>query len=367
MKTSRKSKNTSSRSNAARRDPYRDAGVNIEAGDAVVDWLLNTGKSKTSGSRGAKGVRRVGEIVSGIGGFAGLFRPEFKRCKDPLLVASTDGVGTKLLLGLEHNALEGLGQDLVAMCANDLYTIGARPMFFLDYYATGKLDPKQFRSVLTGIRNSCNTCSMALLGGETAELPGLYEGKHFDLAGFVVGLVDGRNHLGPQHVKAGDILYAVESSGFHSNGYSLIRKWLSRGKGRTPKSLISRILAPTRLYPEIPQLLDELGTKGFHALANITGGGISGNLPRVLPNGTTASIVPALLPTQKWMREFIDANTDSWRDVEHVFNLGAGMIAVVPKSGTARFERAAHNVGLAVHAIGDVRKGRGEAKVVYND
>jgi len=337
-------------------DPYKAAGVDIVAGDAAVDWLVASSKTKKSDSR-------LGRVLSGIGGFAGLFAPNFRGMKNPVLVASTDGVGTKLLLGLQTGLVEGLGQDLVAMCVNDLYTIGARPLFFLDYFATGKLDPKQFKKVLTAIKRSCDACSMSLLGGETAELPGLYEGKHFDLAGFVVGVVDEKRRLGPHLVESDDLIFAIESSGFHSNGYSLLRKWT--GPGKLPAKLAKQLMAPTRLYPEIPDLWDELGPGGMHAVANITGGGISGNLPRVMPKNTEAHIVPGLIPTPGWMRDFIETNTSDLADVEHVFNLGAGMIAIVPRKGAARFERAATKRGLGVSAIGEVRSRRGEARVVY--
>ena len=337
-------------------DLYKSAGVDIAAGDAAVDWLLASPQKKTSASP-------YGRVLSGIGGFAGLFAPNFRGIKKPLLVASTDGVGTKLLLGLQTGLIDGLGQDLVAMCANDLYTIGARPLFFLDYFATGKLDPKQFKRVLTAIKNSCDTCGMSLLGGETAELPGLYEGKHFDLAGFIVGVVDEKRRLGPHLVKPGDLIFALGSSGFHSNGYSLVRKWA--GPGKLPSKLARQLMAPTRLYPEIPELWDELGEGGLHAVANITGGGISGNLPRVMPKNTEAHIVPGLLPTPPWMKEFIEAHTSELSDVEHVFNLGAGMIAIVPRKGASRFEKAASHKGLEVTPIGEIRKRRGEARVTY--
>ena len=240
-------------------DPYQSAGVDVHKGDALVEWLQAT---KPSPSK-KNGPRTFGQAVAGIGGFAGLFRPDFGKMKDPLLIASTDGVGTKLLLGIKHKALNGLGHDLVAMCVKDLYTVGGTPLFFLDYFATGQLDTKQFKSVLASIKSACVYCNTPLLGGETAELPGLYEKGHFDLAGFVIGVVDGKKALGPERVKVGDKLYAIESSGFHSNGYSLVRSWLDKRKTPASPALIKKIMTPTRIYREIPGLVETLGNKSF--------------------------------------------------------------------------------------------------------
>jgi phosphoribosylformylglycinamidine cyclo-ligase len=346
------------------KDPYQSAGVDVHKGDALVEWLQATKSSP--GKSSSKGPRTYGAAVAGIGGFAGLFRPDFRKMKDPLLIASTDGVGTKLLLGIQHNALSGLGHDLVAMCVNDLYTVGGSPLFFLDYFATGQLDTRQFKSVLASIKSACVYCSTPLLGGETAELPGLYEKGHFDLAGFVIGVVDGKCALGPEQVKAGDKLYAIASSGFHSNGYSLIRKWLSDRKKPASPALIKKIMTPTRIYREIPGLVDTLGNKSFHALANITGGGISGNLPRVIPNGMICEIDKSALPTPKWMTDFVQESGATFEDVEHVFNFGAGMIAVIGARAAASFEKAAKKASLSVNQIGSVRAGGvGEAIVRY--
>jgi phosphoribosylformylglycinamidine cyclo-ligase len=285
--------------------------------------------------------------------------------QDPLLVTSTDGVGTKVLLGLEQNALEGLGIDLVAMCVNDLYCVGGRPLFFLDYYATGVLDDAQFKSVLTGIKRGLAPCGAALMGGETAELPGLYEKGHFDLAGFVVGVVDGKQMLGEGRVQAGDILFALPSSGFHSNGYSLVRHWLKQKPVDT--ATMQKILAPTRVYHEIPELLSKVGPSVFHALANITGGGISGNLPRVMPAGAVCKIRSQDIPTPPWMKQFIEGNGSTVMANEAVFNLGAGMIASVAAAQSDAFAAAARAMKLDVVPIGtvDLTGGRDEARVVF--
>ncbi len=332
---------------------YKESGVDVEKGDALVDWLQQEGAEKSP----------FGQVVSGIGGFAALFRPNFAHMEDPLLVTGTDGVGTKVLLGLEHDQLEGLGIDLVSMCVNDLYTVGGRPLFFLDYYATGVLDEKQFKAVLSGIKKGLKQSQTLLLGGETAELPGLYAKGHFDLAGFVVGVVDGKKTLQPSMVNVGDTLIALESSGFHSNGYSLVRKWLAE----KPESAatLQKILEPTRIYSEVPDLLQRLGWGKVHALANITGGGISGNLPRVLPEGVIAQIDPKLVPTPDWMRAFYERHGASFHDVEGVFNLGAGMIAAVDAQAESEFLQVSRELGLKVNVIGKVVRGEGEAKVVY--
>jgi len=347
------------------KDPYQSAGVDVHKGDALVEWL-QSGPTPSVKYPKAHSPHVFGKAVAGIGGFAGLFRPDFRKMKDPLLIASTDGVGTKLLLGIQHNALSGLGHDLVAMCVNDLYTVGGTPLFFLDYFATGQLDTKQFKAVLASIKSACMYCSTPLLGGETAEMPGLYDKGHFDLAGFVIGVVDGKCALGPERVREGDRLYAISSSGFHSNGYSLIRKWLESRKKPATASLIKKIMAPTRIYREIPALVDKLGIKSFHALANITGGGISGNLPRVIPNGMVCEIETRALPTPKWMRDFIVESGADFEEVEHVFNFGAGMIAVIGARAASSFEQASKKASLSVNHIGYVRGGGvGEAVVKY--
>jgi phosphoribosylformylglycinamidine cyclo-ligase len=346
---------------------YKEAGVDVEKGDALVDWLKATDDVSQPQSKS----RLKGEVVAGIGGFAALFRPDFRGLEDPLLVSGTDGVGTKVLLGIESGHLEGLGFDLVGMCVNDLYTLGARPLFFLDYYATGVLNDAQFKAVLTGIKKACSACHTALLGGETAELPGLYEKGHFDLAGFVVGMVDGKKTLGAHRVKAGDVLYGVESSGFHSNGYSLVRRWLAKTvKTAEPaaKELLAKLMTPTKLYYEIPEILLDVGVDTLHALANITGGGISGNLPRVMPAGVRCHIDPRLIRTPDWMASFIRAHDAQPLELEAVFNLGLGMIGAVAPAGAARFETSCKAAGLGVYPIGEVKPGDGasaEAEVVF--
>lgn len=335
------------------KDLYKESGVDVAKGDALVDWLQSRKAEQVNG----------GEVVSGIGGFAALFRPDFSGMEDPLLVSGTDGVGTKVLLGIEHDQLEGLGVDLVAMCVNDLYTVGGRPLFFLDYYATGILDEKQFKAILSGIKKGLAQSSAALLGGETAELPGLYEKGHFDLAGFVVGVVDGKKRLRPELVQRGDKLIALNASGFHSNGYSLVRKWLAEKP--VDQATLNRILEPTKIYYEVPELLKRLGWGPLHGLANITGGGISGNLPRVLPEGLDPEIDPKKIPTPDWMRAFYESHGARFEDVEGVFNMGAGMIAVVAADAEAKFHQICKDLGLGSATIGQMIPGSGESTVRY--
>lgn len=341
--------------NDGKRDLYKEAGVDVAKGDQLVDWLNSNNLKKIDSS--------LGSVVSGIGGFAGLFRPNFKGMADPLLIASTDGVGTKVLLGTEHNILEGLGQDLVAMCVNDLYTIGGRPLFFLDYYATGSLDENQFKSVLTGIRLGCQQSNAVLLGGETAEMPGLYQKGHFDLAGFVIGVVDGKKMLRPELVEVGDRLFSLPSSGLHSNGYSLVRKWLKEKP--VDQAMLRNLLLPTKIYHEVPELLDALGTDVLHAAANITGGGISGNLPRVIPQHMNCEIATAKIQTPEWMLKFIEGNGQSVISQEAVFNLGCGMILSVSNKHADRFLAASHKMDLKAYEIGKVTAGKDAPHVIF--
>jgi len=339
-------------------DLYKASGVDTELGDEMVDWLQKDAKPISN---------PLGNVVSGVGGFAGLFKPNFSGLKDPILVSSTDGVGTKVILGLEHNKLQGLGIDLVAMCVNDLYTIGARPLFFLDYYATGTLEGEQFKSVLSGIRAGLAQCQTPLLGGETAELPGLYKKGDFDLAGFVVGVVDNARMLKKENVTAGSELYALASSGFHSNGYSLVRKWLTQTPKLATNDLVTKLLAPTIIYHQVPALVDKLGPNKIQALANITGSGISGNLPRVVPDGLVCDIDASKIPTPEWMRNFIRQSGATFEQVEPVFNLGAGMIAVIAKDAAEEFKTLAKDLGLTIAKIGTTQSSAGSpASVRYH-
>jgi len=339
-------------------DLYKDSGVDIEQGERLVDWLQQRDENSCG----------LGSIVSGIGGFAGLFQPDLSGYDKPVLVAATDGVGTKLLLAIDHGELEGIGIDLVAMCVNDLYCVGAKPLFFLDYFATGKLSDAQFKAVLSGIREGLKQCDAVLLGGETAELPGLYGAGHFDVAGFVVGVADKDLLLGPKRVSDGDIIIGLPSSGFHSNGFSLIRKLLCSHKRLNKNEIKEKLLVPTKIYFEIPTLVKELGDQ-LHAIANITGGGISGNLARIIPEGLVANLRRDALMTPVWMHDFLDGAELDFSDVEHIFNLGVGMVVTTAKEASEQAMASLKALGVNAQVIGEIKQAEDKsvAKVQYVD
>ena len=255
-------------------DPYAKAGVNIEKGNELVDSIKL--------SVNATHDRRV---LGGIGGFAGLFQLGSKY-KNPVLVGCTDGVGTKVALSQAHNKTHLTGQDLVAMCVNDMVTCGAEPLFFLDYFAASTLEPKSTAKIVKGIANACKKSNCALLGGETAEMPGHYAKNNFDLAGFSVGVVEKADLIDGKGIRPGHILLGVESSGPHSNGYSLIRSILKKHKA--PNSIMQTLLKPTHLYPApVLELIKKTHVKG---MAHITGGGLTENIPRILKSGLIANV-----------------------------------------------------------------------------
>ena len=311
---------------------YRNSGVDIDAGNALVDAI---------GPLAAK-TKRTG-LMGGIGGFGGLF--DLKACgfKDPVLVAATDGVGTKLKLAIETGHHEGIGIDLVAMNVNDLVVQGAEPLFFLDYFATGKLDVGVAAKVVGSIAEGCKQAGCALIGGETAEMPGLYAAGDYDLAGFAVGAVERDNLLPRKDIEAGDVILALPSSGVHANGFSLVRrvvekaglKWSDPAPFASGKTLGQALLTPTRIY--VRQILETIRTTGaIKALAHITGGGLTENIPRVLPDPLAAQIdlgAFALPPVFAWLKR--EANLDEM-EMLRTFNCGIGMIVVVGASDAAR-------------------------------
>ncbi|MDF1780136.1 MAG: phosphoribosylformylglycinamidine cyclo-ligase [Alcanivoracaceae bacterium] len=299
---------------------YRDAGVDIDAGNALVKRI----------SPIAKRTARP-EVMGGLGGFGSLCRIPSKY-KNPVLVAGTDGVGTKLRLAMTHNHHHTVGIDLVAMCVNDLIVGGAEPLFFLDYYATGKLDVDIAASVVEGIGKGCELSGCSLVGGETAEMPGMYEGEDYDLAGFCVGIVEEDGVLDGSKVKAGDVILGLASSGPHSNGYSLIRRILEQADDTNVdidgKPLIAALLEPTRIY--VKNILALIEKVDVHALCHITGGGLPENLPRVMPANTCANIdtqsweMPAVF---QWLQK--EGQVDAF-EMYRTFNCGVGMVVVVP-------------------------------------
>ncbi|CAM3908620.1 phosphoribosylformylglycinamidine cyclo-ligase [Rheinheimera salexigens] len=300
---------------------YKDAGVDIDAGNALVDRI-----------KGAVKRTRRPEVMGGLGGFGALCQIP-AGYKEPVLVSGTDGVGTKLRLAMDLKRHDGVGIDLVAMCVNDLIVQGAEPLFFLDYYATGKLDVETAAAVVNGIAEGCVQSGCALVGGETAEMPGMYHGEDYDIAGFCVGVVEKAEIIDGTKVKAGDQLIAIASSGPHSNGFSLVRKVLEFSGQSTEiqlegKTVADHLLEPTRIYVKnVLQLIKQLP---IHALCHITGGGFWENIPRVLPADTKAIIDgkswqwPAIF---NWLQQ---QGNISQHEMYRTFNCGVGMIAVVP-------------------------------------
>lgn len=304
---------------------YKDAGVDIDAGEALVQRIKSVAKATSRP-----------EVIGGLGGFGAWCRIP-QGYKSPLLVSGTDGVGTKLKLALELNQHDTIGQDLVAMCVNDLLVCGAEPLFFLDYYATGKLDVDVAESVIKGIGDGCKLSNCALIGGETAEMPGMYQGDDYDLAGFCVGVVEESEVITGQNVTKGDVLIGLASSGVHSNGYSLVRKVLEVSGTDLPTAYLGDtalkdiLLAPTKIYVKaINALQKQLGNANIHAMAHITGGGLTENLPRVLPDALSAKIDLAswqFLPIFQWLQE---KGNITQSEMLRTFNCGVGFVVVVP-------------------------------------
>lgn len=336
---------------------YKSAGVDIEAGNALVERIKPVA-AKT----------RIPGVLAGLGGFGSLFELPVSRYKQPVLVAGTDGVGTKLRLAIDTGHHGGVGIDLVAMCVNDIIVQGAEPLFFLDYYATGKLDVDVAASVIEGIGKGCELAGCALVGGETAEMPGMYGAGDYDLAGFCVGIVEKEELLDGSRVRPGDKLLGLASSGPHSNGYSLIRKIVKReGCGLNQlldgKSLADWLLEPTRIY--IKPLLQLMRQIRIHALAHITGGGITENLPRVLPNGSEAVVDPSAWPRPvvfRWLKE--KGGVDDG-EMLRTFNCGIGMIVCVAPEDEANARAVLSAAGETVYGIGEITSAEGFPGVRY--
>ena len=335
---------------------YRDAGVDIDAGDALVDAIKPIAES----------TRRPG-MLEGLGGFGALFEIPPGKYKEPVLVSGTDGVGTKLKLAIDTGIHHTIGIDLVAMCVNDVIVQGAEPLFFLDYYATGKLETSIAERVIEGIGEGCRQAGCALIGGETAEMPGMYSQEDYDLAGFCVGVVEKSKIITGSAVRAGDTLLGIASSGPHSNGYSLVRKIVSHTRARLDQpfegsTLGETLLTPTRIY--VKAILSLLERHPVHAIAHITGGGLPGNVPRVLPKNTRAVIDsrswkrPAIFD---WLQEGGNVAAD---EMYRTFNCGLGMVlAVHPQEADATI-RALAESGERAFPIGAIEPHTGESEVV---
>jgi phosphoribosylformylglycinamidine cyclo-ligase len=340
---------------------YKDAGVDIDAGEALVSRIAPA----------AKATRRPGADAA-LGGFGGLFDLKAAGFKDPVLVASTDGVGTKLKIAIETRRFDGIGQDLVAMCVNDIVVQGAEPLFFLDYYASGKLDVDAAAIVIEGIARACKDSGCALIGGETAEMPGLYAAGDFDLAGFTVGAVE-RGNILPKNaeMREGDVVIGVASSGVHSNGYSLVRRVVEQSglpyDAPAPfvagQSLGEALLAPTKLY--VKSTLAAIRSGHVKGLAHITGGGVTENLPRCLPDGLDAEInLDCWTPPGVfgWLAKSAGIETP---EMLRTFNCGIGLIAVTDLKSSGHVIDAFQESGDKAMRIGHLVRGEGEAKVVY--
>ncbi|QPN68145.1 phosphoribosylformylglycinamidine cyclo-ligase [Synechococcus sp. CBW1006] len=330
---------------------YRTAGVDVVAGRAFVDRIRSSVEST-----------RRPEVVGGLGGFGGLCRlPE--GLKRPLLVSGTDGVGTKLELAQAHGRHHAVGIDLVAMCVNDVITSGAEPLFFLDYIATGKLSPEAMAAVVEGIADGCRQSGCALLGGETAEMPGFYGPGRYDLAGFCVAVVEEDELIDGRAVQAGDRILAVASSGVHSNGFSLVRRILEMNHvtqdtrlPQTGEPLIDTLLEPTRLYGALVKGLRQRRLP-LHGMAHITGGGLPENLPRSLPDGLHAAIEAGSWerpPLFRWLQQSGEVpEADLW----NTFNLGVGFCLVVPQAASETVLEACRELGHQSWLLGEVRQG----------
>ncbi len=325
---------------------YKDAGVDIDAGNALVEAIKPIAKATTRP-----------EVPSSLGGFGALFELDMTKYKNPILVSGTDGVGTKLRLAIDSGKHDKVGIDLVAMCVNDLIVQGAEPLFFLDYYATGKLELDVAVDVVKGIGEGCLQAGCALIGGETAEMPGMYPKGDYDLAGFCVGIVEKADLIDGTKVKAGDVMLGLASTGPHSNGYSLIRKIIEVSDAdlnmdMDGQPLIDALMAPTRIY--VKSLLELMKSVEIHAVSHITGGGLLENLPRVMPNNTMANI-----DTNSWKRpavfDWIQANGNvEFEEMHRTLNCGIGLVIVVDETNQQQAIELLTAAGETVSVIGKI-------------
>ncbi len=328
---------------------YKKAGVNIDKADAFVKRIKPLlAKTKRP------------EALGKIGGFSGFFMPRLKRVRNPVLVSSTDGVGTKLLLADLLERYDTIGIDLVAMCVDDVVVVGAEPLFFLDYIACGRLDDKKLYDVMKGIVKGCRTAGCTLLGGETAEMPGLYSKNKWDLAGFCVGLVSQEKIIDGQNCRKGDKVIGLASSGLHSNGFSLVRKIFSEKelKGKLAEDL----LRPTKIYsPSVLQIMKKVRIK---AAAHITGGGFYDNIPRVLPRGLSAVIKKGSWPIQPIFRTIQKKGNVSEEEMFKTFNMGIGMALIVSPRSAGRVLALSKELGVKAWQIGDLIEGDGRVQIL---
>ena len=335
-------------------DPYKSAGVDIDAGDDLISKIKED-----------VALTHNQNVLGNIGGFAGMYKlnDEFK---NPVLVSCTDGVGTKVALAQEYNNLSGIGQDLVAMCVNDLIVCGAKPLFFLDYYASSKLIVDEASQVIKSISKACIDSGCVLLGGETAEMPGHYINNNFDLAGFSVGCVDEEKIIQSKDVSIGNVLIGIESSGPHSNGYSLIRKILSESKksDNEKADIAKKLLAPTHLYPKL--ILNILCDYKINSISHITGGGLTENLPRSIPNDMTIEIqtnswkMPEIF---EWLSKEGNISNDN---MYRIFNCGIGMVLIVDADQADKISNKISSLNFKNFIIGNIKEKIKNNSVVFS-
>jgi len=330
---------------------YADAGVNIDAGNAFIGRIKDAVASTTRP-----------EVIGGLGGFGALFKADFSAMQEPVLVSSTDGVGTKLLLLQQHGRPHVAGIDAVAMCVNDMAAQGAEPLFFLDYLASGQLDEATLAGVVEGIAEACRICECSLIGGETAEMPGMYAPGHYDIGGFSVGVVDRPKVIDGSTIADGDVMLGIASSGPHSNGFSLIRKLIEVGAADIEHDVLSdgstavdTVLAPTRLYVPAVKAILKSGVH-VHGYSHITGGGMFDNIERILPSGLAATVDVSSWPVPpvfEYLLNFANVERDeSYR----TFNMGIGFVAILSESEADKAEAVLTNAGETVYKIGRIHK-----------
>jgi len=338
---------------------YADAGVNIDAGNAFVSRIRDAVASTTRP-----------EVIGGLGGFGALFKADFSSMDEPVLVSSTDGVGTKLLLLQKHNRPHVAGIDAVAMCVNDMAAQAAEPLFFLDYLATGKLDDETLAGVVEGIAEACRICECSLIGGETAEMPGMYAPGHYDIGGFSVGVVDKSKVIDGSTIAEGDVMLGIASSGPHSNGFSLIRKLIEAGGADIENDTLSDgtkavngVLAPTRLYVPAVKAMLKAGIE-VHGYSHITGGGMFDNIERILPEGLAATVDISSWPVPP-VFDYLLSFADVVRDERYrTFNMGIGFVTILPELEADKATGVLTDAGKTVYRIGRIHKSVGESVIL---
>lgn len=328
---------------------YQDSGVDITKGNELIEQIKPIAKS----------TQRKG-VLAGLGGFGAMFELPIEQYKNPVLISGTDGVGTKLKVAELLNKHDTIGIDLVAMCVNDLIVQGAEPLFFLDYYATGKLNTELATSVISGIGEGCKQSGCALIGGETAEMPGMYAGEDYDLAGFCVGIAEKSEVIDGSKVSNGDHIIALASSGPHSNGYSLIRKVIEQSN--PSEEQLQALIEPTKIY--VKSVLSLLKNHSVHAISHITGGGLLENIPRVLPNHLAATLNKESWKMPKifqWLQQQGNIETN---EMHRVFNCGVGMVIVLPASQSEKAIEHLNQMGEHAWLIGEITKAEGEQVII---